>query len=83
LSASCIALPSGEFSIPIFDVVIKELTIKGSIVGTRQDQIEAFDFAARGLINCTTHPEPFENVSNVIKNLRQGKYEGRAVLIMK
>jgi propanol-preferring alcohol dehydrogenase len=28
-------LPPGDFATPIFDVVLKRLTIRGSIVGTR------------------------------------------------
>ena len=46
-------LPPGDFPAPIFDIVLKGLTIRGSIVGTRQDMAEALDFYARGLI----HPD--------------------------
>ena len=45
-----IGLPPGDFPLPIFDVVLRGLTIRGSIVGTRQDMAEALDFYARGLI---------------------------------
>jgi D-arabinose 1-dehydrogenase-like Zn-dependent alcohol dehydrogenase len=41
-------LPPGEFPTPIFDVVLKRLTIRGSIVGTRKDLQEALQFAAEG-----------------------------------
>ena len=44
-------LPPGDFPAPIFDIVLKGLTIRGSIVGTRQDMAEALDFYARGLIH--------------------------------
>jgi threonine dehydrogenase-like Zn-dependent dehydrogenase len=37
-------LPPGDFPAPIFDIVLKGLTIRGSIVGTRQDMAEALDF---------------------------------------
>ncbi|MGB9036734.1 MAG: zinc-dependent alcohol dehydrogenase, partial [Paeniglutamicibacter sp.] len=33
-------LPPGDFPAPIFDIVLKGLTIRGSIVGTRQDMDE-------------------------------------------
>ncbi len=46
-------LPPGDFPAPIFDIVLKGLTIRGSIVGTRQDMAEALDFYARGLIHPT------------------------------
>ena len=48
-----IGLPPGDFPAPIFDIVLKGLTIRGSIVGTRQDMAEALDFYARGLIHPT------------------------------
>jgi threonine dehydrogenase-like Zn-dependent dehydrogenase len=46
-------LPPGDFPAPIFDIVLKGLTIRGSIVGTRQDMAAALDFYARGLIHPT------------------------------
>ena len=39
-------LPPGDFPVSIFDVVLKRLTIRGSIVGTRKDMQEALQFAA-------------------------------------
>lgn len=47
----CVGLPPGGFPTPIFDVVLKRVTIRGSIVGTRQDMVEALDFAARGAVH--------------------------------
>ena len=38
---SLTGLPPGEFATPIFDVVLKRLTLRGSIVGTRKDLAEA------------------------------------------
>jgi propanol-preferring alcohol dehydrogenase len=36
----CCGLPAGTFPVPIFDMVLKRITIRGSIVGTRQDMVE-------------------------------------------
>ena len=38
----CVGLPSGSFDCPIIDVVLKRVTIRGSIVGTRQVSIKKF-----------------------------------------
>jgi propanol-preferring alcohol dehydrogenase len=46
-------LPPGDFPAPIFDIVLKGLTIRGSIVGTRQDMVEALEFYAAGKIHPT------------------------------
>ena len=38
----CIALPTGSFPIPILDLVLKRVTIRGSIVGTRKVNFPIF-----------------------------------------
>ena len=73
-------LPPGEFPAPIFDIVLKGLTIRGSIVGTRQDMIEALDFYARGLIHPTIAERPLEDINEVLDEMRGGKIDGRIVL---
>lgn len=73
-------LPPGDFPAPIFDIVLKGLTIRGSIVGTRQDMIEALDFYARGLILPTVSARPLEDVNTVLDEMRAGKIDGRVVL---
>jgi alcohol dehydrogenase, propanol-preferring len=40
---SLVALPPGDFATPIFDVVLKRITLRGSIVGSREDLAEAID----------------------------------------
>ena len=40
-----VGLPPGTFALPIFNMVLKRITVRGSIVGTRQDLEEALDFA--------------------------------------
>ncbi|MCQ9368947.1 alcohol dehydrogenase AdhP [Brevibacterium sp. 50QC2O2] len=73
-------LPPGEFPAPIFDIVLKGLTIRGSIVGTRQDLEEALDFYARGLIHPTFHTRSLEDINQVLDEMRHGKIEGRVVI---
>jgi propanol-preferring alcohol dehydrogenase len=47
----CIGLPAGaQFSAPVFDTVVRMISIKGSYVGNRADSAEAIDFFRRGLI---------------------------------
>ena len=49
-TVSLVGLPPGEFPTPIFDVVLKRITVRGSIVGTRRDLDEAIAFAAEGKV---------------------------------
>ena len=73
-------LPPGDFPAPIFDIVLKGLTIRGSIVGTRQDMVEALDFYTRGVIHPTVHTRKLDEVNEVLDEMKQGKIDGRVVI---
>ena len=73
-------LPPGDFPAPIFDVVLKGLTIRGSIVGTRQDMAEAIDFYARGLIHPTVSTRSLGEINEVLDEMKAGKIDGRVVI---
>lgn len=75
-----VGLPPGNFPTPIFDVVLKRLTIRGSIVGTRKDLAEAIAFAAEGKIRPMVTAAPLTAVNEVLDRLKKGKVEGRVVL---
>jgi propanol-preferring alcohol dehydrogenase len=77
-----VGLPPGEFATPIFDVVLKRITLRGSIVGNRQDLAEAIDMAAYGKVQAMVEPYPLSQVNVVLDRLRVGGIEGRAVLDM-
>lgn len=79
-TCALVGLPPGDFLTPIFDVVLNRLTIRGSIVGTRQDLKESLEFAAEGKIKPTVEVQPLEAINDVFDRLRQGKVEGRIVL---
>jgi alcohol dehydrogenase, propanol-preferring len=73
-------LPPGDFPVPIFEVVLKRITVRGSIVGTRKDLEEAFDFAAEGKVHAHIHPGRLEDINAVFERMRQGGIDGRIVL---
>lgn len=73
-------LPPGDFPAPIFDIVLKGLTIRGSIVGTRQDMAEALDFYARGLIKPTVTSARLDDVNDVLHRMERGQIDGRVVI---
>ncbi|MDY6808254.1 MAG: alcohol dehydrogenase AdhP [Actinomycetota bacterium] len=75
-----VGLPPGDFPAPIFDVVLKGLTIRGSIVGTRQDMTEALDFYARGLVKPTVATMRLDQINDVFGRMEDGKIEGRMVI---
>jgi len=74
------ALPPGEFPTPIFDVVLKRITIRGSIVGTRKDLAEAVEFATEGKVRAHIHKAKLEDINTIFDNLEKGKVDGRMVI---
>jgi hypothetical protein len=63
-----IGLPANAFlKAPVFDTVVKMISIKGSYVGNRQDGVEAVDFFARGLIKAPFKTVPLKELPEVFK----------------
>ena len=75
-----VGLPPGNFATPIFDVVLKRLTVRGSIVGTRADLREAIDFAARGAIDVEFETRQLDEINEIFEELKRGTVNGRIVL---
>lgn len=79
-TVALVGLPPGDFPTPIFDVVLKAISITGSIVGTRADLQEALDFAAEGLVKATIHHGKLDDINGIFDQMRAGTIEGRIVL---
>ncbi|HTM82846.1 alcohol dehydrogenase AdhP [Asticcacaulis sp.] len=79
-TVSLVGLPPGNFPTPIFDVVLKRITVRGSIVGTRRDLDEAVAFAAAGKVKADIRKAPLEDINAIFSDLTAGKIEGRMVL---
>jgi propanol-preferring alcohol dehydrogenase len=79
-TVSLVGLPPGDFATPIFDVVLKRITVRGSIVGTRKDLAEAVEFASEGKVRAHTHQRSLEDINGVFADLKAGKVDGRIVI---
>lgn len=79
-TVSLVGLPPGSFQTPIFDVVLKRITVRGSIVGTRRDLDEALAFAADGKVHATVAKAPLKDINDIFARLKAGKIEGRVAL---
>ena len=79
-TSSLVGLPPGEFPTPIFDVVLKRITIRGSIVGTRKDLAEALQFAADGRVKAHIHRTTLDKINDVFADMKRGNVDGRMVL---
>ncbi len=79
-TVSLVGLPPGEFPTPIFDVVLKRITVRGSIVGTRRDLDEAIGFATDGKVKADISKVPLGEINAVFDRMKAGKIDGRVVL---
>jgi alcohol dehydrogenase, propanol-preferring len=79
-TVALVGLPPGEFPTPIFDVVLKRITIRGSIVGTRKDLAEALAFAAEGKVKAHIHLAKLEDINQIFTDLKAGTVDGRMVV---
>lgn len=77
----CIGLPAGAYlRAPVFESVIKMVTIKGSYVGNRKDTAEALEFFRRGVINSPFKTVGLSELQKVYDLMHAGKIAGRYVL---
>ena len=79
-TVALVGLPPGDFPAPIFDIVLKRITVRGSIVGTRMDLAEALAFAGEGKVASHFSWARLEEINQVFDRMRQGKIDGRVVL---
>jgi propanol-preferring alcohol dehydrogenase len=79
-TVALIGLPAASFPMPIIDVVLKGITVRGSIVGTRKDLSEAIQFAHEGKVRAEIKKAKLEEINEVLANLKAGKVKGRIVL---
>lgn len=77
----CIGLPAGAYlKAPVWDTVVKMISIRGSYVGNRKDTAEAIDFFRRGLIKAPFKVVGLSELQHVYDLMRKGEVVGRYVL---
>lgn len=64
----------------IFRAVLDGIQVVGSLVGTRQDLQEAFQFAAEGKVVPKVTMRPIEDINAIFKEMEQGQIRGRMVI---
>ncbi|KAI9713267.1 MAG: alcohol dehydrogenase [Bogoriella megaspora] len=77
----CIGLPAGaRLSAPVFESVIKMVTIRGSYVGNRKDTAEAIEFFRRGVIKAPFKVVGLSELQHVYDLMHKGQIAGRYVV---
>ena len=76
-----IGLPDdGKFTVDTNLMVFKGITIKGNLLGSREDLDEVLQFMARGLIDIPIEIMGLSELPNAIKRLDSCQVNGRIVL---
>jgi propanol-preferring alcohol dehydrogenase len=76
----CVALPAdGAMTLPIFDTVLKGITIVGSIVGTRNDLADVFALHGAGRTTVVSVERKLDEVKESIDDVLSGVVPARVV----
>ncbi|KAL4803072.1 chaperonin 10-like protein [Aspergillus unguis] len=62
------------------DLIFRNITIKGTLVGSQRDVAAALDFAKRGLLRQMCEVYPVERLPEAVERLRRGQVAGRMVV---
>jgi alcohol dehydrogenase, propanol-preferring len=75
-----VAMPKdNDLSLPIFETVLKGITVVGSIVGTRLDLAEVFELHAAGRTTVIAEGRRLDDVNACMDEVLAGKVSGRLV----
>ena len=78
-----VGLPSETMDVSIVKTVLDGIEIIGSLVGTREDLKEAFDFGAQGLVVPVVQKRCVEDAPLIFKEMEEGTIQGRMVIDFK
>ena len=75
-----VGLPSEYMELSIVKTVLDGIRVVGSLVGTRKDLEEAFDFGAQGLVVPVVETVPVDTAVEVFDQMEKGEIQRRKVL---
>ncbi|KAI6214406.1 hypothetical protein M3Y94_00264500 [Aphelenchoides besseyi] len=75
-----VSLPPGNLEVNLFSTVMKTITIKGSLVGTRQDTDAALGFVVRGQVKSPIEIVKLEQLKETFERIAKSQVVGRVVI---
>jgi len=75
-----VGLPVDKMDLEIPRLVLDGIQVIGTLVGTRQDLQEAFQFAAEGKVVPKVQLRPIEDINDILEEMEEGKITGRMVI---
>ncbi len=77
-----VGLPAdNRLELPVFETVLKGITVLGSIVGTRADLAEVFRLHAAGRTTVLYEPRPLADINDAIEDVLASRVPARLVLL--
>ena len=76
----CIIGEGGTVSDTTIDMIVREITLMGSLVGTYNELSELMELHRMGKIKISSKVHPMSDVVQVMKDLKESKVLGRSVL---
>ena len=78
-----VGLPPESMDLSIPRLVLDGIRLVGSLVGTREDLKEAFEFAKEGKVVPKVQMRRLEEINEIFDEMKQGKIQGRMVIDLK
>jgi propanol-preferring alcohol dehydrogenase len=79
-----VGLPAdNRLELPVFETVLKGISVIGSLVGTRNDLAAVFDLHARGMTRVVTETRRLEDVNACFEEVLAGEVPARLVFDMR
>lgn len=75
-----VGLPVEKMDLEIPRLVLDGIEVVGSLVGTRQDLKEAFQFAAEGKVIPKVQTRELEEINDIFEEMEKGTITGRMVI---
>lgn len=75
-----VALPSGNMELNIAKTVLDGIQVVGSLVGTRLDLAETFQFGAEGKVHPIVQTCRLDDINDIIKDMKSNSIVGRMVV---
>jgi NAD+-dependent secondary alcohol dehydrogenase Adh1 len=70
-----------NINIPTIDVISREISFIGNLVGTYTDLAELMTLTAQGKVTLHTTTYPLDNINDAMADLDQGRLQGRGILM--
>ncbi|MBU8865602.1 NAD(P)-dependent alcohol dehydrogenase [Paenarthrobacter sp. MMS21-TAE1-1] len=71
----------GAIELPTIEVISKEISVVGNLVGTYTDLVELMTLTAKGQVTLHTSEYPLDAALDALDDLHRGRVVGRAILV--